>query len=249
MQIPVIARSLGPSEKDEAGFGRMMGNARAMIKSRLERDTDKRSDMLASFVRHGLNADELLSESSLQIIAGSDTTATALRGILLYLLTHSRVYRKLQAEIDGAVRDGVAPPSPGIISDAALKGLPYLHAVIKEGIRIHPPVTDQIPKRVPDEGETVVVDGKSVFLPGGTNISYAAWPLHLSKDIFGDDAEEFRPERWLLEENEKRLAVMNRTHELIFGYGKYQCLGRPVALMEIGKTVFEVRYILLWWKY
>jgi cytochrome P450 len=86
-----------------------------------------------------------------------------------------------------------------------------------------------------------MVDGKPVFLPGGTNISYAVWPLHLDKRVYGEDAEEFRPERWLLEKDEAKLAVMHRTHDLIFGYGKYQCLGRPVALMEINKAIFEVR--------
>jgi cytochrome P450 len=156
---------------------------------------------------------------------------------MLYLLSHPRVYSKLQSEVDTAVRDGRAPD---VIPDAEVRKLQYLQAVIKEGLRIHPPVADQVPKIVPEGGDTVVIDGKPVFLPGGTNISYAAWPLHLGKEVFGEDADEFRPERWLLEKDEKKLAVMNRTHELIFGYGKYQCLGRPVALMEIGKTVFEL---------
>jgi hypothetical protein len=52
------------------------------------------------------------------------------------------------------------------------------------------------------------------------------------------------PERWLLEKDEKKMSEMNRTHELIFGYGKYQCLGKPIALMEISKVVFEVRLLL-----
>ena len=158
LQIPFIARWLGPSEKDATGFGRIMANARSTIEARLQRDTEKSSDMLASFIRHGLNADELLTESTLQIIAGSDTTAAALRGIMLYLVSHPRVYAKLQAELDAAERDGVAPPLTDIISDMAVRKLPYLQAVIKEGIRIHPPVTDQMPKRVPDGGDTVVVD-------------------------------------------------------------------------------------------
>ncbi|RYP00465.1 hypothetical protein DL766_004697 [Monosporascus sp. MC13-8B] len=242
LQLPLVARILGPSENDIVGFGRMIRNARSIIETRLKRETSDRSDMLASFVRHGLNAEELLSETVLQIIAGSDTTASALRGIMLYLLSHPRVYLKLQTEIDAAVRKGY----PGIIPDSEVRKLRYLQAVIKEGLRIHPPITDSVPKRVPDGGDTVVVDGKPIFLPGGTNISYAAWPLHLSKSIFGEDAEEFRPERWLLEKDEKRMSEMNRTHELIFGYGKYQCLGKPVALIEIGKVIFELIHHFDW---
>ena len=238
LQVPLVARLLGPSENDVVGFGRMIRNARSIVETRLQRETSHRSDMLASFVRHGLNAEELVSETVLQIIAGSDTTASTLRGIMLYLLTHHRAYSKLQAEIDAAALRGY----PGVIPDSEVRKLQYLQAVIKEGLRIHPPVTDSVPKRVPNGGDTVVVDGTSVFLPGGTNISYAAWPLHHSKRLFGEDAEVFRPERWLLEKDNKRLAEMNRTHELIFGYGKYQCLGKSIALMEIGKAVYEVSH-------
>jgi cytochrome P450 len=66
--------------------------------------------------------------------------------------------------------------------------------------------------------------------------------------MFGEDADVFRPERWLLEEKNEhsiKLAAMRRTTEVIFGYGKYQCLGKPIAWLEITKVLFEVccRYI------
>jgi cytochrome P450 len=241
VQIPWIARLFAPSEKDGFGFGRVMRHARMRIEARLKQGTDNRSDMLASFVRHGLGTEELVGEALLQLIAGSDTTSTAIRSIMLYLLTHPRVYAKLQAAIDAAVAAGKAPPVPGIISDAEAKNLPYLQACIKEGMRVHPPTAGPFPKRVPDGGDTVMVDGKTVFLPGGTNVSYAAYAMLLDKRVYGEDADEFRPERWLLEKDEEKLALMHRTHDLIFGYGRYQCLGKPIALMEMYKTVFEVR--------
>ncbi|KDN64066.1 putative cytochrome P450 [Colletotrichum sublineola] len=245
LQSPLAARLFGPRETDATGWGRMFANGRAIVKARLALGTQQRSDMIASFIRHGLSEDEILSETTLQMIAGSDTTAASLRAVMLYLLTHPRVYTKLRAEIDAFVEgdggsDGAEAARPfRIVSDADCRKLPYLQAVIKEGMRVHPPVTNMDPKRVPDGGDTVVLDGRPVFLPGGTNVSCAAWPLHLDKGIFGEDAELFRPERWLLETDEKRLTAMHRVHELMFGYGKYQCLGRPIAMMEIGKTVFE----------
>ncbi|KAK2004378.1 cytochrome P450 [Colletotrichum falcatum] len=245
LQSPLAARLLGPKETDATGFGRMFANGRAIVKARLALDTQKRSDMIASFIRHGLSEDEILSETTLQMIAGSDTTAASLRAVMLYLVTHPRVCAKLRAEIDafvggGGGGDAEAARPLGIVSDADCRKLPYLQAVIKEGMRVHPPVTNMDPKRVPDEGDTVMLDGRPVFLPGGTNVSCAAWPLSLDKGVFGEDADVFRPERWLLETDERRLAAMNRVHELVFGYGKYQCLGRPIAMMEIRKTVFEV---------
>ncbi|KAJ0158324.1 Pisatin demethylase, partial [Colletotrichum tanaceti] len=238
---PLFARLLGPKETDATGWGRMFANGRAIVRERLALEAQggeqRRSDMIASFIRHGLAEEEILSETTLQMIAGSDTTAASLRTIMLYLMTHPRVYAKLQAEIDASA---TAAAGGSVVSDARCRGLPYLQAVIREGMRVHPPVTNMDPKRVPDGGDTVVVDGETVFLPGGTNVSCAAWPLHINEDVFGRDAGAFRPERWLLERSEGRLARMHRVHELMFGYGKYQCLGRPIAMMEIGKTVYEV---------
>ncbi|AEO68180.1 uncharacterized protein THITE_2049461 [Thermothielavioides terrestris NRRL 8126] len=240
LQSPVIARRFAPSEKDDAGFGRVMRHARARILARLEQGTEHRSDMLASFVRHGLGTEELVAESILQMIAGSDTSSTAIRCAMLYVMTHPPVYARLQAEVDAAAAGGSVPPVPGVVSDAVVKGLPYLQAVVKEAMRVHPPTTGLFPKRVPPGGDTVVVDGKPVFLPGGANVSYAYYATHHDKQLFGEDAEDFRPERWLLEKDETKLAAMLKTHELIFGYGRYQCLGKPIALMEIAKVVFEV---------
>jgi cytochrome P450 len=240
LQIPLVWNGLGPSEKDKAGLGKLVSNARAIIESRLKQDTTNRSDMIASFVRHGLNKEELITETCLQILAGSDTTAAALKGITLYLFSNPRVYNKLKAEIAASIKDGGAPPSPAVISDAEARKLPYLQAVIKEGIRIHPPVTDEVPKRVPDEGDTIIVDGKPIFLPGGTYIGHAPLAISRRKEVFGEDVDEFRPERWLLEEDDQKLALMNRSNDIIFGHGKYQCLGKPIALMEINKTIFEV---------
>jgi hypothetical protein len=73
-----------------------------------------------------------------QIVAGSDTTAAAIRIILLYVMSHRRVYAKLQAEVDEAVKNGVAPAPPSIISDAEVRQLPYLGAVIREALRVSP---------------------------------------------------------------------------------------------------------------
>jgi cytochrome P450 len=245
LQWGPLARLFGPSEKDRSGFGKMLATARSMIETRLTQSTASRSDMLASFMRHGLTKEDLFSEAVLQILAGSETSATAIRSIMLYLITHPRVYAKLQAEIDATVRSGDAPAAPGIVSDGITRNLPYLQAVVQEGFRIHPPVTDEVPKRVPKDGDTVIINGKQVFLPGGTNIGYCVWGLNRSKEIFGEDADQFRPERWLLDDektNADRLSAMKRTTELIFGYGKYQCLGKPVAWMEICKVIFEVSH-------
>jgi cytochrome P450 len=152
---PWLARLLGLSEKDKTGFGKMMATARRFIDSRFtqEKGVVERSDMLTSFKRHGLSKDELFTEFILQILAGSDTTAAAIRPTMLYLIVDARVYAKLQAEVNEWVASGTVM---GIVSDAKAKWLEYLTAVIHEGLRIHPPVTDEVPKVVPNGGDTVL---------------------------------------------------------------------------------------------
>ncbi|KAJ5620039.1 hypothetical protein N7510_004023 [Penicillium lagena] len=239
-QAPFIGRFIAPSPKDNNGFGRMMAACFRLVDERAASSVDERSDMLASFMRHGLKGDELRTEALEQIIAGSDTTAGAIRGTLLHIMTNPRVYFRLQREVDDAVRRGHAPSAgEGLISAAQARQLPYLQAVIREALRVWPPVANIFSRDVPAGGDTVIVDGESVFLPGGVCIGYSANAMHQSEKIYGKDAKAFRPERWL-ESDPAKLAVMVRTNDLIFGHGKFQCLGKTVAQIEIGKTVFEL---------
>lgn len=242
--VPVIGKAISPKETDERGFGKMMAEARKSIQARMLKSTEERSDMLSSFIRHGLSGDDLFQETFEQILAGSDTTAASIRIIMLYIMSHPRVYAKLQAEVDGAVHAGTAPPTPGIISDQEARRLPYLCAVVREAMRIHPPVSNLFSRVVPKEGDTVTVDGKDYFLPGGTMIGYSAWSMHkTNKALYGEDADVFRPERWFIDESDsaeqERLGRMQKTNDMIFGYGRWQCLGKVVALIEIHKIIFE----------
>lgn len=147
----------------------------------------------------------------------------------MYVIANPVVYQKIQSELDNATL------STSIVTDSEAKELPYLQACIKEGMRVFPPVTGLFNKRVPQGGDTI--HGK--FIPEGVEIAYAAWDFYKDPAIFGLDAEIFRPERWL-EADEEKAAVMQKTVDLIFGYGKYQCLGKPIAMLELGKALAEV---------
>jgi len=239
-QAPVLGSFIAPSPKDNNGFGKMMAACFRCVDERTTRDTDQRSDMLAAFIRHGVSGDDLKSEALEQIIAGSDTTASAIRGALLQLMTNPRVYAKLQREVDDAVCDGKAPtPGEGFISSAQAKQLPYLQAVIRESMRTRPPVVNIFSRDVPPAGDTVDVNGETVFLPPGSCIGYSALPMHRSEKIYGKDAKAFRPERWFEADGDK-LAEMVRTNKLIFGHGRFLCMGKTVAEIELEKTLFEL---------
>jgi cytochrome P450 len=93
--------------------------------------------MLGSWIRRGMkDKRRLQAEVLFQIIAGSDTTAVAIRSTILYALNSTRVLQNLRSEIDEAIRAGkISNP----ITNADSKELPYLRAVIKEGLLIHLP--------------------------------------------------------------------------------------------------------------
>ncbi|KZL76125.1 pisatin demethylase [Colletotrichum tofieldiae] len=232
-----LFRSLLPSEKDPLGFGKVMGIAKKVAAERFGPGKMVQRDMLGSFVAHGLTQEEAESEILLQIVAGSDTTATAIRATSLFLITNPRVHARLLAEVSSAASATRRP----VIADAEARNLPYLQAVIKEGLRMFPPVAGTMAKEAPAAGDT----WKGRFIPGGTRIGWSAWSMFRREDVWGADAREFRPERWLAKEQggttpAEKLREMEATIDLAFSYGRYQCLGRPVAQIELNKIFFEL---------
>lgn len=203
-----------------------------VVAARFAPDAAPQPDMLGSFIRHGLDQEEASGEALLQVVAGSDTSASTIRIVMLHLTSNPPAYRRLQADIDDAIAAGrISSP----VKDAEARRLPYLQAVIREGLRILPPAGGAFFKEVPAGGD--VIDGK--FVPGGTQIASSPLAIHRSKKTFGDDAEVFRPDRWLEAEGE-RLARMTSTVDMVFHYGKWQCPGKSVALMEFNKIFVEV---------
>lgn len=68
--------------------------------------------------------------------------------------------------------------------------------------------------------------------------------------MFGADADIFRPERWLEDEEEgsgaeEKVAEMRRVAELVFGYGRWGCAGKMLAFMELNKVIVEVSTLLV----
>ncbi|KNB08113.1 hypothetical protein FOXG_09111 [Fusarium oxysporum f. sp. lycopersici 4287] len=107
-------------------------------------------------------------------------------------------------------------------------------AVIYEGIRIRPATLGMFFKDVPAGGETM--HGK--YIPAGTSIGINASSLLRSEALFGPDPQVFRPERYL-EVDKETSAQMKRDVEIVFGYGRWMCAGKPIAFMELNKVIFE----------
>lgn len=241
LKMPVIKASL-PKSTDKRGLGRVMGFARERVQERFGHKPIVRKDMLGSFINHGLTQGELESETLTQITAGSDSTASSLRLTLHFICTSPPILERLLAEISAAINAGQI--SRPIIKDSEARQLPYLQACIKEGLRVYPPITGLMAKLVPESGVTIDVDGVEKFVPGGTQIAWNSWGLMRNQEIFGADYEIFRPERWLphdgSEREKNRITRMTDTVSLCFGYGRFGCLGRGVATMELNKAIIEV---------
>lgn len=154
---------------------------------------------------------QIRSELLNVLLAGRDTTASLLSNIWWTLSKRPDVWAKLRAEVDAL--GGEAP------TYAQIKDMKYLRFVMNEceslqkrgrkhrkpsnltalALRIHPVVPGNARMALKD---TVVPlgggpDGKSpVFIPKGWTLAWSVWTMHRRKDLFGEDAEEFKPERW-----------------------------------------------------
>lgn len=169
------------------------------------------------------------------ITAGSDTTASTLSGMLYLLLAHPRVLAKLQAEVRDFTASGRLSERPTFKEG---QQMPYLDAVLKESLRLHSAVGLPLWRVVPAGG--VHIAGH--FIPEGTNIGLNAWVAHRNPEVWGRDADEFRPERWLEAQaeaeagNRERLQRME-AYYLPFGLGARTCIGKHISILEILKLV------------
>lgn len=101
----------------------------------------------------------LIAQANVLVIAGSDTTATALSTILYFLTRHPQQLHRLEEEVRAAFDD------ESQMTDSVLQSLPYLCAVIEEGLRMFPPTAFGLPRISPNGGATV--DGH--FIPSGVS--------------------------------------------------------------------------------
>jgi cytochrome P450 len=83
-----------------------------------------------------------------------------------------------------------------------------------------------------------------IVLPPGTEIGWSSIGVMRDTNVWGDDSDQFRPERWLdAESDPDKLREMETVVEMVFGgTSRYQCLGRVIALMEIKKVLFEASF-------
>jgi benzoate 4-monooxygenase len=210
----------------------LAGIAIARVNERLANPKTDRVDLLARLMEgrdengEKLGREELTAEALTQLIAGSDTTSNTSCALLYHCLKHPEVIKKLENELDEAIPDIDMVPTY-----ASVKDLPYLDAVIKETMRIHSTSSLGLPRQIPP-GPGITLCGH--HFPQGTVLSVPAYTIHHSKQIWGPDADEFRPERW------EKITEEQKNAFIPFSYGPRACVGRNVAEMELALIVGTV---------
>ncbi|BGP21963.1 cytochrome P450 oxidoreductase [Rhodotorula toruloides] len=230
-----ITRKLGSS--GAAALGQKASQAVALRLEEMRKaaetgdDSGLRRDMLSRLVA-AKNADgspftieQVKVQANSILGAGSDTTSITFRALLAYIVKDERVCRKVMDELDEAIANGtVSFP----ISQAAGSKLTYFQACLKETLRLHPAVPWVLPRVVPAGG--AVIGGR--YFAEGVLIGMSPF-VYQRTDVYGPDAEVFRPERWIEASDEERKTMEKNL--LTFGSGNRVCIGKHVALLEITK--------------
>jgi len=175
----------------------------------------------------GFTTKELWGESNVLMIAGSDTTATALSSTLFHLCQNPEAMKKLQEEIRRAFYT-----ADSIVSGKELADCHYLKACIDEAMRMAPPVPGLLPREIIS---TCTIDGHQI--PEGTVVGVPIFTIHHNSEYY-PSPYTYRPERWLHDDEEalqKALSAFNP-----FSIGARGCIGKSVAYMELRLAIAKL---------
>ena len=149
----------------------------------------KRNESSAHVDHHAHRAPTAWTFSN--VIAGSDSVGSVMRTIMFNLLAYPHTLEKLYNELRSAE---LSRPFPRY---SEVRDLPYLDACVQEGTRMHPPFALPFERVVPEGGVTVL----GHYLPAGTVVGGSPYVVNRHGPTFGQDAEFWRPERWLEKDN------------------------------------------------
>lgn len=198
----------------------------------------RRRDMLQHFVDakdaagRPVTRRDVMIEGVNILGAGADTTSIGIMACVGALLQHPAGLRRAQAEVDGAYRALGLDRSGGDISFRDAERLPFLAAVIRESTRLHPSIQYQLPRYAPEGGVQI---GEH-FVPEKTVCAINPVAMNRCEEVFGPDAERWRPERWIASSVEDEERIRHMTSLLTtFGMGSRSCVGKNLATVELFK--------------
>jgi cytochrome P450 len=230
MSLPIWFVEKG--NKGAAYMMRWQGRVKRLVQAVLDEKADEKSgeDSQKKTMFHTLRDCDLppaektlqrfCDEGEILLGAGGETTAKTLTTIIFYLVQNPALLSRLRQELQPVMPDPNSIPEWKI-----LESLPYLSAVISEGLRLSYGVTTRLPRIAPTE----TLHYKGYAIPPGTPVSQTCYFVLMNPTIF-PGPETFDPERWL--DKEKRLD----RYLVSFGKGSRQCLGINLAYAELYLT-------------
>ncbi|KAI0295617.1 cytochrome P450 [Multifurca ochricompacta] len=213
-------------------FLRLFDRVRADIATGGERPSFSAS-LLRNHDRYHLSDPEMAILSGQMYTAGFETTSTTLMWWTLAMVAFPQVQRRAQAELDAVVGRSRLPT----FADAP--HLPYVRAVVREVLRWRPPVPFGLPHAATEDDWY-----EGMFIPKGATCIANIWQCNHDRAIFGEDADDFRPERHLDEGGELLPGPIETNQEghLSFGFGRRICVGKYLA----NDTLFISTARILW---
>ncbi|VBB86066.1 Putative cytochrome P450 E-class, group IV [Podospora comata] len=225
-------------------FNHIVGLSVGHIMKRFQEDqrTEQKSrdaDYLDMFLEARQKWPEMVDDAMVvrytlsNMIAGADTTSSIIKTAIYYSMMAEKRWKKLREELEKAGINREKCP----VSYRDARSVPYLEGLVRESMRILPGIALGLERHVPKGGFTLP---SGHYLPEGTAVAMNPYVLSRNKQIWGENVDEFKPERWLRAggENEtryqERLQMMNSA-DLTFGAGSRMCLGKNLALMQIYK--------------
>ncbi|PWA61272.1 flavone synthase II [Artemisia annua] len=164
-------------------------------------------------------------------IAGTDTTATAIEWILAELIKNPNVLKEAQREIDQVIGHN------RLVEESDLPKLPYMHAIIKESLRLHPP----IPMVNRQSTENVTIQGYDI--PAGTILFVNTWSIGRNP-VYWENPLEFNPHRFL---EGSTIDVIGQNYQLLpFGTGRRACPGIKFSMRELQVVVARLVQCFEW---
>lgn len=147
-----------------------------------------------------------------------------MRSCLYYLGRYPNIYRRLQSEVDDFYESSnLTEP----ITYTQSQQIPFLKAVVSESLRMLPSIVYQQPRYSPPGG--IEVDGR--YITAGYHIGISPIAQNRDTAVYGDDANEFRPERWL--ESAAQISYLESNSMTFGGNGSRTCIGRNIALVRL----------------
>ncbi|KFK35660.1 cytochrome p450 [Arabis alpina] len=208
-----------------------------IVRNRIDqgRKTSSNEDLLSRFIGNDeMNSPELLRDIVISfILAGRDTTSSALSWFFWLLSLHPEVEHKLVRELK-SIRERTGKRIGEVFGFEDLKLMNYLHAAITESMRLYPPVAVDTVSCVEDN---VLPDG--TFIGKDWGISYNAFAMGRMESIWGKDCDRFDPERWI-DETTGCFRGENPYKFPVFHAGPRTCLGKEMAYIQMKSIVAAV---------